>query len=294
MPAHLLLLVAFSLAAACYGERTVVGRTGTYYNPSMCHESLPCGGNVDVHYPFFLANATMAIDGYWAYSPYCGYAGMAIVCDGGYAVLMLSGRSYTVLDIDYENHAITLADTDLIGSDDDCPRVTHNVTLPEETRLKPTDDDSLSFFFDCVFTPGNPQPLGILPINCSSFQSGGPGTMSFVALQSDVQQQDRWTRACKTVVLVPVLQDWRLNPEYHLHLNSDGYGQVLKRGFQLSWEPSAGPCYVCEQTKGKCSYRRNGEFLGCLCSDGSLRNQDCGKPIYLSIYIASSFLELPR
>lgn len=221
MPAHLLLLVALSLAAACYGERTVVGGTGTYYNPSMCHESLPCGGHVDVHYPFFLANATMAIDGYWAYSPYCGYAGMEIVCDGGCAVLALSGRNYTVLDIDYENHAITLADrTDVIGSDD-CPRVTHNVTLPAETRLRlsAAANDSLSFFFDCVFTPGDgiPRPPpDFLPINCSSFpRSRGPGTMSFVAPQSDVQvqQQDRWTRACKTVVVVPVLQDWRLNPE---------------------------------------------------------------------------------
>lgn len=244
----------------------------------------------------------MAIHGESYDSPYCGYAGMAIICDGGCAVLALSGRNYTVLDIDYENRAITLADrTDVIGSDD-CPRVTHNVTLPAETetrlRLSAAANDSLSFFFDCVFRPGpggivpRPPP-GILPINCSSFPQGRPGTMSFVAPQSsDVQrQQDRWTRACRTVVVVPVLQDWRLNPEYQLHLNSDGYGQVLKRGFQLSWEPSAGPCYVCEQTKGKCSYRRNGEFLGCLCSDGSLRNQDCGKALYMHLYC--SFLELP-
>jgi hypothetical protein len=203
----------------------------------MCHESLPCGGNVDVHYPFFLANATMAIDGYWAYSPYCGYAGMEIVCDGGCAVLVLSGRNYTVLDIDYENHAITLADrTDVIGSDD-CPRVTHNVTLPAETRLRlsAAANDSLSFFFDCLHAGGR-QPSAAAGHPADQLQQlpaagpGGPGTMSFVAPQSDVQvqQQDRWTRACKTVVVVPVLQDWRLNPEYHLHLNSDGYGQVLK------------------------------------------------------------------
>ena len=92
------------------------------------------------------------------------------------------------------------------------------------------------------------------------------------------QEQDaEWPRACRTVVVVPVLKDSLRSAEHHPQLNGDWYGQVLKRGFQLSWEPSAGPCYVCEQTKGKCSYNHSGVFVGCLRSDGSVRNSDCGK-----------------
>ena len=280
---HVVLLAAVSLAA-CSGE---LGHrrphAHTHQNdPSLCHKSLPCGGHVDVHYPFFLANAALAVvdDGHPARS-YCGYPGMAVTCDGGCAILRLGGHNYTILDISYENHAVRLVDRDLLLSSGECPRVTHNVTVPATSSLSAAtaNNEDLSFFYDCVFTAGTPAPPpDIPPINCSSFP-GGRG-VSFVARRSDMERQDaEWPRACRTAVVVPVLKDWWLpSAEYHQQLHSDGYGQLLKRGFQLSWEPSAGPCYVCEQTKGKCSYNHRGEFVGCLCSDGSVRTSDCSKP----------------
>ena len=77
------------------------------------------------------------------------------------------------------------------------------------------------------------------------------------------------------VVTVPVLK--YCLEEYSPRLSDDGYGEVLKQGFQLTWDPSAGPCYECEDSRGQCSYSQVGEFLGCLCSDGRVRNQRCGK-----------------
>ncbi|KAG2625971.1 hypothetical protein PVAP13_3KG281800 [Panicum virgatum] len=309
---HVVLLAAVSLAA-CSGE---LGHrrphAHTHQNdPSLCHKSLPCGGHVDVHYPFFLANAALAVvddggDGHPARS-YCGYPGMAVTCDGGCAILRLGGHNYTILDISYENHTVVLVDRDLLINSGECPRLTHNVTVPAPPKTSKSplnlhtnqhlycfsslasnpasvtaaNNKDLSFFYDCVFTADTAAPAqlpDIPPINCSSFP-GGRG-VSFVARQSDMERQEQdaeWPRACRTVVVAPVLKDSLRSAEHHPQLNGDWYGQVLKRGFQLSWEPSAGPCYVCEQTKGKCSYNHSGVFVGCLRSDGSVRNSDCGK-----------------
>ncbi|KAJ1263949.1 hypothetical protein BS78_09G226100 [Paspalum vaginatum] len=280
------------LLAVAFPRGTPAVADGTHYNASMCRPSAPCGGGVDIHYPFFLADpASMAVVGDTAYS-YCGYPGMAVACESARATLRLKDSNYTVLGIDYDNHTVTIADAAVLDqldrAGDGCPRVTHNVTVPAETwlNLSATADDQLAFFFDCAFTYGVtplPPPM-ILPMNCSSFQEQD-GTMSFVAVQADLPPPDQLPRPCKEVLVAPVLKDLLLGlgvgAEYGYlqRLNSDGYSELLKHGFQLSWDPSRGPCFLCEKSNGQCSYSQSGEFIGCLCSDGHvLRNSDCGLP----------------
>ncbi|GJM89665.1 hypothetical protein PR202_ga05874 [Eleusine coracana subsp. coracana] len=267
-------LILFLLAAASLAAHTGA-EDDKRYNASMCEASFPCGSHVNIHYPFFLANATTAIDAY----SYCGYPGMAVACDDGRATLRLKEDNYTVLNIDYDNHTVTVADADVLdggGGGGDCPRVKHNVTVPEETwlNLSTAANDNLVFFFDCAFAAGTPKPppAALPPINCSGFREGS-GMTSFVAVQPDVPPKDSLPGACRAVITVPVLKYWL--DEYLPWLNYDGYGKVLKQGFQLTWDPSAGPCFVCEDSRGQCSYNQNGEFLGCLCSDGRVRNPGC-------------------
>jgi len=113
---------------------------------------------------------------------------MAIACEGGRAMLKLKGDNYTVLDIDYSNHTITVAD--VLASGSDCPRVTHNVTLPPETwlNLSTTANVNLVFFFDCVFTTATPPPSALVPINCSSFPQRD--RMSYVAAEPNLSPRD--------------------------------------------------------------------------------------------------------
>ncbi|CAN6332189.1 unnamed protein product [Urochloa humidicola] len=294
-----LLLAVFprGAAPAVYDE--------TYYNPGACPKSFPCGDDgVDVHYPFFLANTTTtyAIDGYTSYSSYCGYPGMAVACDGGRATLRLKDSNYTVLNIDYDNHTVTVANKEVLGAGaGDCPRVTQNVTIPAETwlNLSVSGNENLCFYYDCSFTAAIPQPAHMSPINCTGFPERDKAKASYVVVQNDVPPQDQWPRACKEVVVVPVLKDLLIgsDDEYLRRLNSDGYGKLLKQGFQLTWDPTAGPCYLCEQSNGQCSYNQSGEFIGCLCSDGSVRNPDCGlrnsgkkNRIYIVSAVAGSIL----
>ena len=173
MPLLLLVLLAAVSLAACSGE---LGHrrphAHTHQNdPSMCHKSLPCGGHIDVHYPFFLANAALAgggDDGHPAAArSYCGYPGMAVTCDGGCAILRLGGHNYTILDISYENHTVVLVDRDLLINSGECPRLTHNVTVPAPpSSLSATaNNEDLSFFYDCVFTADTAAPA---PLPCSA------------------------------------------------------------------------------------------------------------------------------
>lgn len=107
MPLHLSFLL-FAASLAAYGGERTVGQND-YSNSRLCQQSLVCGNNVDVRYPFFLAdaNGTAAFDGNTntntnTSSSNCGYPGMMIACEGGRATLKLMGDNYTVLDINYD------------------------------------------------------------------------------------------------------------------------------------------------------------------------------------------------
>ena len=271
------------LVAASLGIAAARAAGEAHYNASACRPSVPCGANVEIYYPFFLAGADMAIDadGYTAHS-YCGYPGMAVACDGGRATLRLKDSNYTVLAIDYDKHTVTVADADALdGGGGGCPRVKHNVSVPVETwlNLSTTANVNLAFYFGCAFTAATPPPPPIPPINCSGFPE--PDGVSYVAAQDDVPPKEPWPRACKEVVVAPVLKDRLVSFEYLPRLNSDGYGKLLERGFQLTWDPSAGPCFLCEDSGGQCSYNQSAEFIGCLCSDGRVRNPACGESLVL-------------
>uniref|UniRef100_A0A0E0DUH4 Protein kinase domain-containing protein n=1 Tax=Oryza meridionalis TaxID=40149 RepID=A0A0E0DUH4_9ORYZ len=268
---HLLLLLFWFIASDGEGA-TAAGST---YAAAICARSIFCGEHVEIKCPFYLPNTTdqvVAVDGN---TSYCGYPGLGIICDHDRTILRLGNYNYTVLEINHGNHTVTVADSDALDGGD-CPRVKHNVTLPPVLTFPSPSNGSVTFFFDCypaadvVLRP----PPYIRPINCSSFVDFQQGP-SFVAAQPDVDVRDErgWLGVCKEVVVAPVLKDWLVN-DYGV-LGGDGYGAVLKRGFQLSWDPTAGMCHGCEVSGGRCSYDRNTTFLGCLCSDGHVSISTC-------------------
>ncbi|XP_015639091.1 LEAF RUST 10 DISEASE-RESISTANCEUS RECEPTOR-LIKE PROTEIN KINASE-like 2.1 isoform X1 [Oryza sativa Japonica Group] len=274
---HLLLLFWF-IASGGEGA-TAAGGT---YDDAICARPIFCGEQVEIKYPFYLSNTTdqvVVVDGN---TRYCGYPWLGIICDHDRAILRLGNYNYTVLEINHGNHTVTVADSDALDGGD-CPRVKHNVTLPEVLTFPSPGNDSITFFFDCNSTANvvlRPPPY-IRPINCSTFDFPGrrDTAPSFVATQPDVAGETEWLGLCKEVVMVPVLKDWLMNEKYYGKLGDDGYGAVLKRGFQLSWDPTAGMCHECEVSGGRCSYGTKNEFLGCLCSDGRASSSTCGSKI---------------
>jgi hypothetical protein len=287
MPPHRhllrLLLAAVLLAVSGGLDPAAVGDDA--YDASMCQKSFKCGGH-DINYPFYLSNQSRLIDGV-AYSRFfCGYPGMAILCDATTATATLrlaGGTNYTVLAIDYANHTITLADADALASNNSCPRPRHNVTIPPAAWLNftATGNSTISFFLDCnLSAAADPPPPGIVPINCTGFAQGR--SPSFLAPHLGAPEGN-WSRACREVYVAPVLTEWLESAAYRPRLASGGYGDVLRRGFRLSWDPSSGPCYECELSRGQCGYDQVGGFLGCLCPDGRVRGPDCGKTTSFSL-----------
>jgi hypothetical protein len=284
----LLPLLVLAAAAASHGDDD----DDASYAVSACRSRPYLCGGVNISYPFYLASDTEAVPAL-AGESYCGYPGLAVSC-GGEPVLRLGDVSYAVLRIDYANQVVSLAYADAAAGDDGrCPVVDHNVTIPQDAparlSLLHSVVDYLLFFVGCSFGPGPgpeaavprpPKPRSIKPVTCGDGDLGGAGTaaaasMTFVLPRSEVPPGD-WSSACRQVFEAPVLRDSVPSDAQDPLWRSGGYGSALRAGFQLGWDRSSGPCGQCEQSSGgMCGYSRAGEFLGCLCADGRVRDGGC-------------------
>jgi len=275
------LLVLLLLASSLAPSR---GNDDAYAASACRWRPYPCGG-VNISYPFYLASDTRAVPGRDGES-YCGYPGLAVTCDDGSgAVLKLGGDSYAVSRIDYANLTVSLADA-AAAAGDGCPSVDHNVTIPPDVRLflHVSAVEYLFFFANCSFghpdadpappKPKPPKPPTIKPITCGGADKAPGGGLSFVLPSGDVPPGD-WSSACTRVFEVPVLRGAAPRDAQDPQWRSDGYGKALRAGFQLGWKRGSGECGRCEQSGGKCGFSRAGEFLGCLCTNGSMGGGGC-------------------
>lgn len=84
--------------------------------------------------------------------------------------------------------------------------------------------------------------------------------------------------SCSEVVTVPARGDVLMAASNQSNFTSGGYGDVLKRGFELEWSRITGTedgCHLCEASNGQCAYSQHREFLGCLCHGGKAGSPDC-------------------
>ncbi|CAL4948046.1 unnamed protein product [Urochloa decumbens] len=267
----LLPLLLAVLVASCRADDP----PGDAYNTSICQaQSFTCG-KVEIKYPFYLADVMGDVRG--NRNSYCGYPGLAIDCDDGKdPTLRLEDRDYNVTDINYSSRTISLADPDIL-EDESCPRVDHNVTVPSAVWLNYTEYTVhyLLFFANCLAptlrVPNHPE---INPINCTS--TGGEGGYSFV-IPLKTPHDALLPPVCRQVFLVPVVQSgpFQIDAQW----STIGYRNSLTQGFQLEWELSrrSDNCTKCEAAAndGRCAYSAGEEFVGCLCSNGRVTDQEC-------------------
>jgi hypothetical protein len=262
-----LLLLLLALVFAASGGAPSSGAQS--YNTSVCLQNHRCG-RVDISYPFYLHDEAAVLLG--SDSMYCGYPGLGIQCkDGEQAVLQLGGDSYRVSKINYTDFTVSLVDQEFFN-DESCPRVDHNVTLPQLSWLSYPDntvDHYLLFFLNCTLWP-----INVSPISCDIFagQTAGP---SFV-LPGDEVPPGAWT--CRGVFKVPIRLQPPDGPTNDSRWINGGYANSLRSGFQLELNKTKKPpaCAQCEISGGKCAYTRPGDFMGCLCSSsGRVESQNC-------------------
>jgi Wall-associated receptor kinase C-terminal/Wall-associated receptor kinase galacturonan-binding len=191
---------------------------------------------------------------------HCGVPGFLISCENETPILHLKSENYTVLDIDYHNHTITLVDTDVLEQES-CPKVQNNVSLFIDSGVTYTSSDvSLIFFFGCDLSndSGNHSPITCLTSDESSY----------VFLLNESALYTDFMTSCQLVVVAPVLQpNLELN---YLDLNA-AFGKVLKQGFQLGWNPTNN-CTECLKIKGQCGYTLSNDTtynFNCFCPHNS-------------------------
>ncbi|KAJ1284804.1 hypothetical protein BS78_03G233400 [Paspalum vaginatum] len=159
----------------------------------------------------------------------------------------------------------------------------------------------LLFFTNCstaltVPVPG--QSTNITPIACASPEDDdGDDDYSFVV--PSYVPHEILSQQCKDVFLVPVLQNvFEIDQEW----STIGYRNILNLGFQLEVDLSrkSGQCGKCEGSKGRCAYSGGGEFVGCLCDNGGVEDQECtnggggGNPLCLLLTSFFFFIFLIR
>ncbi|KAK6913683.1 Wall-associated receptor kinase, C-terminal [Dillenia turbinata] len=232
MSSHLLFLIFIFLLYASLKANC--------QNPSnFSCPSFKCGDGTSINYPFWHQEQE---------TEYCGYPGFGVLCSSQRPILHLSDHRYYVESIDYSQHTMILAYTEL---DATCPRAMHNVTLKSSPLLSyGTDEKMLIFVYNCSVYPASPPPVACLRHGIKQ---------SFVFLLGSVPDFD-WYENCETIVSVPVMGD-AVNG-----VMINGYDRALQEGFRLTWQPD-GVCQLCEATGGFCKYGLNQTF-SCICSDG--------------------------
>ncbi|KAF2951749.1 hypothetical protein DAI22_01g285900 [Oryza sativa Japonica Group] len=264
-----LLPLLLVLVAASHGDAS-----GDTYDTSMCLQKPTTCGNVSISYPFYFATKTKDING--SSNSYCGYPGLAIDCDDGKPILQLNGtEKYKVNYINYGSITnVSLADLEVVDDSSGCPRVDHNVTIPQISWLffSGISVDYLVFFLRCSFTTFAPKPANFNPIACGSFINL---TRPSFVFPDELVPPGNWSQLCEETFEVPVLKYQLMEMDSNGNAwNNSGYAQVLRQGFQLSVNESRRPpnCSQCEESQGRCGYSQAGEFIGCLCPNGRVRS----------------------
>ncbi|KAJ8486489.1 hypothetical protein OPV22_018974 [Ensete ventricosum] len=249
-----LVLLLFSVAA--------VGFASDYACPER---STSCGGVTNITYPFWFAYDDTAED-----SPHCGYQDFKVICRNDTPILRLADDYYyTVILIDHGQRIITLADADLHGSTDHCPRVRHNLTFPSDSSLAYAPSDAnLTFFFNCT---------GDLTSYTISCLPNAGGKKSFVLTDEMIEMMENTSSVpqhCEAVIVIPVLQA-SLNPVYYELAGN--YEELLLEGFNLQWSAAStnDTCSQCEKSGGWCGLNKTTSAFACFCSDGRIESDNC-------------------
>ncbi|CAL9162072.1 unnamed protein product [Musa hybrid cultivar] len=224
-----------------------------------CQErSTTCGDVTDITYPFWLANDPAEL------FTHCGYPEFMVICRNDTPILRLATDNYTVIHIDHDRRIISLADADIVGSADACPRVRHNLTFPPDSSLAYAPSDAnLTFYFNCN-------------VNLTEYISPCLGKKSFVLTDEMIDNNSFVPHNCEAVIVAPVRQEYLKSYQYEL---AHGFREALHEGFELNWSVSTNDtCSQCEQTGGWCGLNMTSSrtlVSACFCSDGRIASHNC-------------------
>ncbi|KAK9091760.1 hypothetical protein Sjap_024937 [Stephania japonica] len=212
-------------------------------------EPKKCGENVSVEYPFWISSEQPSS---------CGNPLFEIACRDKKPTVWFSGDAYVILNINYENQSLLLADADAFD-EKACVAPLHNVThhLWEGLSLSPY-DFHLYFFYNCTDHPPPFYKTYSIPcldtaLNFAALLHGP--TLEFLNASSE---------KCDSFVGAPVYIEEGVDLGT---IDRMKYTDLLKEGFLLNWNlnSSSSSCDKCRESGGRCGHIE-GQFM-CFCRD---------------------------
>ncbi|KAK9091755.1 hypothetical protein Sjap_024932 [Stephania japonica] len=241
---HHLLIIIIAITTFLVFSLRPVSSANAQFNDC---EPKKCGENVSVEYPFWISSEQPSS---------CGNPLFEIGCmDEKPTFEFSSGDAYVILNIDYENQALLLADADTFD-EKACVAPLHNVThhLWEGLSLSPY-DFHLYFFYNCTDHP--PPIYKTYSIPCLDT------ALNFAALLPNYSTLEQFLNAsmenCRSIVDSPV----HIDPGT---IDRMKYTDLLKEGFLLNWNlNSSSSCNICRESDGRCGHIEE-QFM-CFCRD---------------------------
>ncbi|KAK4409547.1 LEAF RUST 10 DISEASE-RESISTANCE LOCUS RECEPTOR-LIKE PROTEIN KINASE-like 1.2 [Sesamum angolense] len=153
----------------------------------------------------------------------CGWAGFNVTCYDNKPMIKISGDSFMIRDIVYENGTLLLTNSNVFDADTKCPVPHHNFSVDETPFSYGPATTDLFFFYNCT----SPYDRETYAVDCAT----RAGCYSFAVFH--VELLEHWNYSiglCQAPVNAPVEAD---GLDKLLKMN---YTDVLQKGFVLQWE----------------------------------------------------------
>ncbi|XP_074295613.1 LEAF RUST 10 DISEASE-RESISTANCE LOCUS RECEPTOR-LIKE PROTEIN KINASE-like 1.2 isoform X2 [Silene latifolia] len=229
-------------------------------------------GNLNISYPFYMIDKQYS---------YCGYPGFEVSCkDDNFPYINISGSSYVVKNVSYEEQTIQVVNSMLLESSAGqiaCSELLGHLNLTASNdKFKYTANHSISLVLDC--------PQKVLQEHSPNWVICGA-----VGVYEDESRLKEMEGKCNGgVVSVPYEGETMKN---------GNVTEMLGEGFSLKW--MANNCSACHESGGQCGYDQTISTFSCFCPDRThahqcflhtLKKKKGHLPLILGLVIASSLL----
>ncbi|PIM99917.1 hypothetical protein CDL12_24150 [Handroanthus impetiginosus] len=218
-----------------------------------CGNTFTCGNTITrIGYPFRGSDDPL----------YCGHPSLVLTCDdrNNVTTIDIMNMTYDVMEIDQATQIMRIVREDVMEGT--CPKELVNTTLDHSIFDYASSYMNFTFLYGC-------SSLHIPDLSLVSCGNGGYDGVSI--FPGNLQGPGN----CNASVVVPVLVSGNGGGT---PVNSTGWDQVLRQGFQITWKIDRENCIGCTESRGRCGYSFETNRTTCFCPDPPFISDTCSIP----------------
>ncbi|XP_056175057.1 LEAF RUST 10 DISEASE-RESISTANCE LOCUS RECEPTOR-LIKE PROTEIN KINASE-like 2.7 [Syzygium oleosum] len=217
-----------------------------YFQPFLDCDPFPCGDQ-QISYPFWHKEQ----------ESHCGYPGYELGCDRDNLILSMMSEEYRVIRMNLSTQILEVARTDLW--EDICLQTYKDTTLDLNLFNYTSNDLNFTVLYYCDLWKTTPP----YQFSCPESQNG------HFFLSVDLAKLI--PKPCSSLVHVPISRSAArdLPPPFAGGDDADAISEVLKKGFEITWNANTSLCENCTKSGGRCGYNITRQEFNCFCPDGA-------------------------